>query len=172
MPTLVLDPQPRELEELIERRRRLGQDLFDEVWEGVLHMKPAPRGGHGAVETQLSEVLAPLARAAGLVLTGQFNLGDSKEDFRVPDLGVHRDFEDRVWYATAALVAEIVSPGDKTYEKLPFYAAHHVGELLIVDPKERRVEWLALRGSEYQPVDASALLGIGPAELANQITWP
>ena len=50
MPTLVRDPQPPELEALLERRRRLGQDLFDEVWEGVLHMNPAPSGRHGDLE--------------------------------------------------------------------------------------------------------------------------
>jgi hypothetical protein len=42
MPTLVRDPQPVEFEALLERRRRLGQDLYDEVWNGVLHMNPAP----------------------------------------------------------------------------------------------------------------------------------
>ena len=35
MPTLVRDPQPVEFEQLLERRRVLGQDLLDEVWEGV-----------------------------------------------------------------------------------------------------------------------------------------
>ncbi len=40
-----------------------------------------------------------------------------------------------MWFATAALVVEIVSPGDKTWEKLPFYAAHSVDESLIVDPR-------------------------------------
>jgi hypothetical protein len=37
VPTFVRDPQPTEFEALLERRRQLGQDLFDEVWEGVLH---------------------------------------------------------------------------------------------------------------------------------------
>jgi hypothetical protein len=87
MPTLVLDPQPRESAELIARRRRLGQDLFDEVWEGVLHMNPAPPGAHGAIETQLTMVLGPLATSAGLVLTAQYNVGDSERDYRVPDPG-------------------------------------------------------------------------------------
>jgi hypothetical protein len=34
MPTLVLDPPPQEFTKLIERRRTLGQDRFDEVWDG------------------------------------------------------------------------------------------------------------------------------------------
>jgi hypothetical protein len=34
MPALVEDPPPAGFEELLERRRELGQDLLDEMWEG------------------------------------------------------------------------------------------------------------------------------------------
>jgi Uma2 family endonuclease len=47
------------------------------------------------------------------------------------------------WRLTAALV-EILSPADETPAKLPFYAAHQVDELLIVDPQSRTVSWCAL----------------------------
>ena len=40
---------------------------------------------------------------------------------------------------TAELVVEIVLPGDGTWDKLSFYAAHDVGELLIVDPQKGEV---------------------------------
>jgi len=172
MPTLVLDPQPVEVASLIERRRKLGQDLFDEVWEGVLHMNPAPRGRHGVLETQLAVLLDPLARAAGLVPTGQFNVGRSEENYRVPDLGLHREFTDRVWYPTAALVVEIVSPDDESYKKFDFYAAHAVNEVMVVDPQERTVRWLGLEAGKYEPLDASGLIELGPDELAQRITWP
>ena len=131
MATLVRDPQPAEFEALLERRRRLGQDLYDEVWDGVLHMNRAPAGRHGQVDRQLALILTPLAQAAGLTSTGTFNLGN-EGDYRVPDGGLHRDWRDQVWYATAALVIEIVSPDDETWNKLEFYAAHRVEELLIV----------------------------------------
>jgi hypothetical protein len=36
--TVVLGPRRPELEALLERRRALGQDLFDEVWAGDYHM--------------------------------------------------------------------------------------------------------------------------------------
>jgi hypothetical protein len=42
VPTLVRDPPPAEFQALLERRQHLGQDLLDEVWEGVHHMNPAP----------------------------------------------------------------------------------------------------------------------------------
>jgi Uma2 family endonuclease len=162
MPTLVLDPQPEEVTSLIERRRRLGQDLFDEVWDGVLHMNPAPSGRHGKIDRQLAVLLEPVARHAGLTSTGPFNLGEA-HDFRVPDGGLHRDWRDRVWYPTAAMVLEIVSPGDETYAKLPFYAAHQVYEVMIVDPDGPRVRWLGLVGAMYEPIQASRLIDLGPA---------
>jgi len=49
----VHDPLPPEFEALLERRRRLGQDLFDEVCDAVRHMSPAPSGTHARIEAQL-----------------------------------------------------------------------------------------------------------------------
>lgn len=50
-----------------------------------------------------------------------------------------------MYVATAALVVELVSQDDETWEKLDFYAAHHVDGLLIVDPQERQVHWLGVQ---------------------------
>jgi Uma2 family endonuclease len=173
MPTLVLDPPPQALEALLEGRRRSGLDRFDEVWEGVLHMVPAPLGEHADISQQLAEVLGPLARAAGLTATmAEFNLGDAEDDFRVPDGGIHRTRPRGVWHRTAALVVEIVSPGDESRRKLPFYAAHGVDEVLLVDPADHTVHWLALAGGEYREVQRSGLIDIGPGELAERIDWP
>jgi Uma2 family endonuclease len=101
-----------------------------------------------------------------------FNLGEP-DDYRVPDGGLLRPGPEEVYVPTAELVVEIVSPGDETWQKLGFYAAHNVGELLIVDPHEREVHWLALQPSgEYAPVERSGLIALGPAELAELIDWP
>ena len=171
MPTLVRDPQPAEFEALLERRRRLGQDLYDEVWDGVLHMNPAPAGRHGQIDRQLALILTPLASPAGLTSTGTVNLG-IEGDYRVPDGGLHREWRDQVWYGTAALVIEIVSQDDETWNKLEFYAAHGVEELLIVDPQERTVSWMGLERGEYKHLKRSKLLELGAAELAQRIDWP
>jgi Uma2 family endonuclease len=77
-----------------------------------------------------------------------------------------------VWQQTAALVAEIVSPGDESWQKLPFYAAHRVDEVLIVDPQERSVSWLALEGGEYRSIERSGLVDLGTQGLAEQLDWP
>jgi hypothetical protein len=85
---LFVEPSPAGLEEVLERRRRAGLDRLDEVWEGVLHMVPAPSGQHAYVSQQLAEILSGAARHAGLVTTmAEFNLGESEQDFRVPDGG-------------------------------------------------------------------------------------
>jgi Uma2 family endonuclease len=172
MATMVLDPHAPGLDELRERRRISGLDRLDEVWEGVLHMVPAPTDGHGDIESQLHAILRPLARQAGLRMIGQSNLGESEHDFRVPDSALHRPGTAGTWHPTAALVIEIVSPGDESWDKLPFYAAHHVDEVLILDPEEHAVHWLGLSGDEYRPIECSTLIDLGQSGLAGQIDWP
>lgn len=172
MRTVVLDPPTSGLEELLERRRRSGLDRFDEVWDGVLHMVPAPSYGHASIEAQLVVILHPAARAAGLEVIGQSNLGESEHDFRVPDGALHRPGASGTWHATAALVLEIVSPSDESWEKLPFYAAHDVDEVLIVDPVTHSIDWLALRDGGYQPIERSGLIDLGVSDLTERIEWP
>jgi Uma2 family endonuclease len=172
MPTLVMDPAPAEIDALIARRRRLGLDHRDEIWEGVYRINPPRSHEHQAILQQLAELLGPLARDAGLEpVIQEFGLGTS-EEFRVPDGGLHRPGASGVWHPTAALVIEIVSPGDDTWKKLPFYAAHDVDEVLIIDPAERSVDWLGLNRGEYQPIERSTLIDLGPIELAEQVDWP
>ena len=171
MRTLVLDPPPPQLEELLERRRHMGADRHDEVWGGVYHMVPAASIAHSLIAHRLSVLLDAPARAADLHVGMEFNMG-VLSDFRVPDLGVHRELRSGSWIPTAAIAIEILSPGDETWEKLPFYAEHGVDELVIVEPASCSVRWLALRVSEYRPVDRSELIDLGASQLAELIEWP
>jgi Uma2 family endonuclease len=170
--TLLPDPPPVEMQALLERRRQLGQDRRDEVWEGVYHVVPAPSGEHAVLAAQVKRLLAPAAADAGLVVTDDFNVGNSGSDFRIPDGGLHRSPPRGIWLATAALVLEILSPGDETWQKLPFYAAHDIDEVMIVDPDTRLVHWLGLAGGRYSPIERSGLIDLGPAGLAQRIDWP
>ena len=173
MSTLVLGTPPPELKALQERRRRAGVDRLDEVWKGVLHMVPGPSHEHARISHQLAVLLDGPARAAGLEPTlSEFNLGLSEHDFRVPDGGLHRPGASGVWHATAAAVVEILSPGDESRQKLPFYAAHEVDEVLLVDPATKTIDWLALQRGKYAPVQRSGLIDLGPTELAELIDWP
>ena len=92
-----------EIEEMISRRRAWGADRFDEVWEGEYHMAPFTTAAHSLVSARLSVVLHPFAEASGLIGTAAFNLGEPA-DYRVPDLGYHREFTDACGVPTAAVV--------------------------------------------------------------------
>lgn len=171
MKTVVLGPRPAELEALIERRRALGVDLFDEMWEGEYHMVPAAAAAHGYLDNVLAVLLDPPARQAGLTGTGPFNLGDP-DDYRVPDRGYHRGVPHGTWLPTAAIVVEIVSPGDETYEKFAFYAHHHVDEILVADPGTRRLTVWSRAGGAYEAGPRSTLLGLTTEGLGAAIDWP
>jgi len=172
MPTLVFDPEPTEIEELRKRRERLGLDRHDEVWEGVLHMLPPPSVQHQALVIGLGALLLAEAQAAALTLTAGVAIGADKDDYREPDLALLRRGFDPQWNHTAALVVEVVSPGDDSWKKLPFYAAHRVEEVVIVDPQERSVKWLGLADDDYRPLERSGLIELGPGELAERVDWP
>src|SRR6058998_2968885 len=110
MSTLVLGTPPPELQALLERRRQSGVDRLDEVWQGVHHMVPAPSFAHASVAHQLAVLLDGPARAAGLLpAMHEFNLGESEQEFRVPDGGLHRPGASGVWLPTAAMVVEILA---------------------------------------------------------------
>jgi Uma2 family endonuclease len=90
----------------------------------------------------------------------------------VPDMAVFRDPDDLVWNPTAAIVVEIVSPGDESRQKLGFYFRVGVEEVLIVDPDARAVDWFGRGRDAFEAADRSTLLGITSTELAAQIDWP
>lgn len=169
------EPLPVEIDDLLARRRALGQDTFDEVWHGEYHMNPAPNRGHARIDTQLAHLLYDRAADAGLVPVSQINVGIS-DNFRVPDAAYLRDDGDPsdVWLDDAAIVVEVVSPNDESYDKFDHYAEFGVDEVIIVDPMKRTVELFARPDGEasFAAVDRSELLGISAAEIAHALDWP
>ena len=170
MSTLVLGHEPV-VEAWLQQRRALGQDGRDEVWQGVYHVAPHEHGRNGAVASELQALLRAPAWAAGLRAGGSFNLGEPN-DFRVPDLGFHRGSPDHLYFPTAALLIEVLSPGDETFAKFSFYAEHRVDELWVVDPLKRTVRIWALTDAAYEEVNASGLLGLTTAGVTEDIDWP
>jgi Uma2 family endonuclease len=69
------------------------------------------------------------------------------------------------------MVTEIVSPHDESWQKLGFYAEHTMDEVVIIDPDQRRIDWLARHDGDYLQVECSALIGLGPRTLAEQLGW-
>lgn len=171
MRTVVLGPRPEVLERLIEERRARGADLYDEVWEGEYHMSPAPSGPHAVLDDQVAVTLHPRAKVAGLVGSGPFNLG-TKDDYRVPDRGYHRAPPKAAFASTAAIVVEILSPDDETFEKFEFYARHGVEEIFVVDQGDRSVSVFVRGETGFSPSQSSELLRATAAALAEGIEWP
>jgi len=168
--TVVLGERP-EVQAFLDRRRALGQDLFDEMWDGVYHVAPMAHSWHGYLGRVLAVVLEPYASAAGLVGTDPFNLGDP-DDYRVPDRAFHRGIPSAVWVPTAAIVVEVISPDDETWAKFDFYARHGVDEICTADPMLGQLRWFVLAGDEYAEADGSPLLDVTVADLDGQIEWP
>ena len=171
MRTVVLGPRPAELQSLIERPHALGIDIFDEVWEGSYHVAPAQSAAHAYLDDVLAVLLHPYARAAGLVGTGPFNLG-RPDDYRVPDRGYHHGRPTGTWVPTAAVVVEIVSPDDETYDKFGFYAGLGVEEVIVADPSTQMLTiWRHTSGDTYVSTPTSSLLQVSAADLVAAVSW-
>ncbi len=150
-------------DELAHRRRR-GLDRHDEMWEGVLHMAPAPSDEHQRVVDELIAFFLPLLRRSqrGILRSGinVFNDKSKAEDYRIPDLtyvAAGRETilrEEGVRGGAPDAVIEIRSPGDETYEKLPFFAALGVREVIVIGRDGKAPEVYRLAGSQYLAVAA------------------
>ncbi len=79
------------------------------------------------------------------------------EDYRIPDLVLlmpDRFHIDRNEYFEGGptVVVEIRSPGDESYEKLPFYAQLRVPEVWIIDRDTRQPQVFRLLDGDYASV--------------------
>ena len=83
-----------------------------------------------------------------------------------------RGAKDLTWNPTAAIVVEVVSPGDESRRKLDYYFRCGVEELLIVEPELGTLEWFARAADGFEPANGSAILGLTGSDLADAIDWP
>ena len=169
MTTVFRCVRPPELEAYLERRRLSGADRFDEVWEGRYVVAPDPDSAHGQAQLELGLLLRGAARRLGLRATTTFNLG-RPGDFRIPDAGLIPG-PHGIWHDTAVLVVEVLSPDDMTFEKLDFYTARGVQELLVVDWRDRSVRCFALQDGQVER-DRSEVLAMTTAEVVAAVDWP
>jgi Uma2 family endonuclease len=156
METLIADP--RLSQRLIEERRERGIDRYDEVWEGVYVMAPAPNDEHQDIVGGFTEVLRTVIdrRQLGRTRPG-INLASVavnwEHNYRVPDVTVFLNgstavCEETFWYGPPDFVVEIVSPWDKSREKFGFYEKVGARELLIVDREPWKLEFHELRNGK------------------------
>lgn len=149
--------------ELRERRLR-GHDRHDEMWEGELHMVPAPFWKHQDMLAELLQFLRGESkrRSSGVVVggAGVHDPADPIHNFRIPDLsfvarGNEQVIQERGIVGAADAVLEVRSPDDETYEKLPFFAKLGVREVVVIDRDTRRPEVFRLAGKTYLAVAGS-----------------
>jgi Uma2 family endonuclease len=153
---------PHVPESWLKDRARSGVDRYDELWEGVLHMPPAPGFGHQQVGNRLFLFLAPRLGERGIELfyeTAVHRPGSGGQDYRVPDLVFFRPdtpglVVPRGLEGAPLAVLEIRSPDDETYDKLEFYARLGVGEVIVMELESRQVEVFRLAGERYVAVSA------------------
>ncbi len=170
MKTVVLGDMPDILSSLIAERQRFGLDTHDEIWEGSYHMAPAPTGKHAKSGATIVRLLSDAADLIGLYSTLEFNLGGPK-NFRVPDLGFHRTDPVSAWHATAAIVVEVRSPDDESYEKFEFYFDHGVEEILIADIETEIVQWYRRATAAFEKTDRSDILAISATQVKTVLRW-
>lgn len=156
----------------LHRRRQLGQDRYDEVWQGTPYIAPLTSAEHGVAALHIMIALEDHARAAGLYSVGPVRVGADDSDFRVPDGGWLRDRPTTSYMHTAAAVLEVLTPDDATMSKFAFYAAHGVSEVLVADPTERWVDCYELFDGHYRKAAVSLVFSLGMQELAGRVRWP
>ena len=141
MELVILDPHLKSA--LIRRRRRLGLDRFDEVWDGVYVMSPLADDEHQDIGTSLAScfVVAVGSMGLGKVRAGS-NVSDRvegwKKNYRCPDVAVYMNgttahLHCTHWVGGPDFAVEGVSRYDRTRQKFNFYAQIGTRELLVVD---------------------------------------
>ena len=175
MKMMILDD--RVSDDLIARRKKLGIDKHDEVWDGVYVMSPLASNPHQEIVVTLSAALFEVVHEPGLgkVFPGA-NVSDRHADwehnYRCPDVVVVMAGGAAVdrgthWQGGPDFLVEVRSPGDDTITKLPFYAAIGVREVLVADRDTREPTLYRLARKKLAPVPPAG--ANGNAALASEV---
>ncbi len=165
MAVMVLDPDV-EMSLLSERVASEGNQ-YDEIWEGVYIVTPLPNNEHQELVYEFAYILGKVVARAklGQVFPG-VNLSDRaegwKQNFREPDVAVFLKNtkainHDTHWQGAADFLVEIISPGERTRDKIPFYGSIGVVELLIVDRDPWTLELYRHQDGQLVKVGQSSL---------------
>lgn len=163
MVALILDSLAED--QLIHERQANGADRYDEVWDGVYVMSPIANNQHQWLASRITTIIGNVIESQdrGQVFAAT-NVTDQQTDwvqnYRVPDVAVflnENPAEDRGthWFGGPDFAVEIVSPGDRSREKLEFYAATGTRELLILDRNPWSLELYRLEGERLELAGSS-----------------
>jgi len=140
---------------MLAERQRLGLDRFDEMWEGVLHMVPPPKGRHQLLEGQLVHHLTRPAALVGCRVAPEIGVFAAENDYRVTDVAVFPEasLADRGIDGAPLVVIEVRSPDDESYEKVPWYLARGARSVVVIDQDRFSVEVFTSEGTLEQGPD-------------------
>jgi Uma2 family endonuclease len=164
MAMLVCDPFVEE--RLRAEREAKGLDLWDEVWEGMYVRAPLANDEHQFLQTRLATILDFVVGLAGKgEVRAGVNVSDRIEqwehNYRCPDVAVFLNGgaarnRGTHWVGGPDFAIEVTGPKDKSRDKLEFYAAVGVHELLLID----RDPWSLV----FHELQGSALVEVGRSE--------
>jgi Uma2 family endonuclease len=153
-------------DEELDKRRRLGLDHFDEMWEGVLHMAPSPMYEHQRIVMAIGRFVAELCERRGrgvlALAINVFNEASKEPDYRIPDFAFIAKGREHILSPDGTrgggpdAVIEVRSPYDETYDKFPFFARLGVREVIVIDRDTKQPEIYRLAGAQYVAVQADA----------------
>ena len=152
----------------IEHRRANGLDRWDEWWEGVYRIVTSPSREHQRLLVAVLKLLEARLVDPSLEVLPDINIGIDKQDARVPDIAVLNidvKLTSPAFASTAQLVVEILSPGERPGEKLPFYARWGVSEYIEIDLEHRTVQMLHNRDDKWLATDRSQVMELSVDEV-------
>ena len=126
-----------------------------ELFDGSLHVTPAPTPRHQRMSFELAVVLRPAAQRAGLHTLEAVNVRLRPDRIPIPDLVITSDidFDELVIDASAVrLVCEVISPSNAATDKvlkMHYYAAAGIPWYLLVEQDTGTLRLFELSGDKY-----------------------
>ncbi len=165
MDVLVTDPWLKR--RLLRGRRARDVDRFDEVWNGVYILAAPFDNDHQRLVAGLSFLLHDaLGRTGSVDVRLNIVVSDRehgwRRNYRIPDVALrYHDSVSRIrethWLGGPDFLIEVVSRGDRSRKKRPFYAKIGVREMMVVDRDPWAVELYRLDEGELKLVGKSTV---------------
>ncbi len=144
--------------------KKTGVDRYDEVWDGQYMMAPNASWDHQELASELHVILRMVAKELG----GYAHQGDNvtdreknwKENFRIPDVLVVLPGSKAKKFSAGLIggpdfVVEVLSPGDRSIDKLPFYAKVGSREVLHLDQATKELTLFRLIDGQMVDIGTS-----------------
>lgn len=158
---------PTEAKRFVDDRRTHGLREYDEVWNGVRIVMPLANLLHQEIVAMFVAIIRGIFGVPGPhQVTPGVNVSDRTtnwtENYRCPDVSVYLDSTAAIncgthWCGGPDFLTEIISEGDPSREKLPFYESINTREVLIVDRDPWQLELYQLNNGKLVLTATSTL---------------